>query len=574
MKIGKYREKTIRMWIRLFPLIFILDILPLIVHLKLVNTGLESYSWFPAQTTSADFFSWWRSRSFLAACIWMAAVLIYRAIVLKCSWKWEKSWTFLGGYLFFVLLSTVLSEYKNISWNGIAENYEGCLMLLLYAFTFFYAAQVVEREQERTILFAALAVGAIIQAVIGISQLARRDFWGSSVGNALIAPGRNLSFQFADSTENPVYMALYNPNYAAVFIVLVLPVCFYLAVSVKKKWQKAVLAGEILALLVCLWGTGSRAGMITLAVLGCGAILGRPGYKKKKYGLIIVFVIILAGIGIWLVQGDVRKTPYRLQDIQTSDNGIEITTSTGKCVVNAKIYGKDGALLFVKDEKGEKLSVKTEEETGRLVIEDKRFKRFSFDAYTQDETLYIVMYYKSEPFTFVKKEDQKFEYRNVFGKADTIEAAATAISVKYDRVLGSRGYIWNRVLPTLKKYILKGSGPDTFAMTFPQNDYVGRINAAKVIYAGIITKPHSLYVQTAVQTGVLSLLCLLAFYGTSLKKLLKKKGKMWKVIALCAAGYFIMGLVNDSMVVTAPVFWVLLGMGSGVAGEQEPGLKM
>lgn len=111
-------------------------------------------------------------------------------------------------------------------------------------------------------------------------------------------------------------------------------------------------------------------------------------------------------------------------------------------------------------------------------------------------------------------------------------------------------------------------------MTFPQNDYVGRINAAKVIYAGIITKPHSLYVQTAVQTGVLSLLCLLAFYGTSLKKLLKKKGKMWKVIALCVAGYFIMGLVNDSMVVTAPVFWVLLGMGSGTAGEQEPSLKM
>lgn len=69
-----------------------------------------------------------------------------------------------------------------------------------------------------------------------------------------------------------------------------------------------------------------------------------------------------------------------MQDIQTSDNGIEITTSTEKCVVNAKTYGKDGALLFVKDEKGEKLSVKTEEETGRLVIEDKRFKRFSFDC--------------------------------------------------------------------------------------------------------------------------------------------------------------------------------------------------
>lgn len=574
MKTGKYREKTIGMWVKLFPLIFILGVLPLIVHLKFVNTGLESYSWFPAQSTSADFFSWWRSRAFMAACIWMAAVLIYRSIVLKCKWKWEKSWAFLGGYLFFVLISTIFSEYKNISWNGIVENYEGCLMLLLYAFSFFYAAQVVESQLDRNVLFAALAAGGLAQAFLGISQLIRKDFWGSKIGNSLIAPGRGLSFQFADSTENPVYMALYNPNYAAVFIVLVIPVCFYLAICAKKKWQKAVLAGEILALLVCLWGTGSRAGMITLAVLGCVAILGRLDYKKKKYGLIIAFVVILAGAGIWLVHGDIRKISYRLQDIQISDNGIEIITSTGKCVVNAKAYGKDGALLFAKDEKGEKLSVKTEEETGRFVIEDKNFKRFSFDTYTKEEGLYIVMYYKSEPFTFVKKENQKFEYQNVFGKIDTIEAADTAISTRYDRVLGSRGYIWNRVLPSLKKYILKGSGPDTFAMTFPQNDYVGRINAAKVIYEGIITKPHSSYVQTAVQTGILSLLCLLAFYGATLRKLLKKKGKIWKALALCAAGYFIMGLVNDSMVVTAPVFWVLLGMGCGTAGEQEPSLKM
>ena len=32
--------------------------------------------------------------------------------------------------------------------------------------------------------------------------------------------------------------------------------------------------------------------------------------------------------------------------------------------------------------------------------------------------------------------------------------------------------------------------------------------------------------------------------------------------AFSVAGYLIMGLVNDSMTVTAPIFWVLLGVGS------------
>ncbi len=33
-------------------------------------------------------------------------------------------------------------------------------------------------------------------------------------------------------------------------------------------------------------------------------------------------------------------------------------------------------------------------------------------------------------------------------------------------------------------------------------------------------------------------------------------------LAFSVAGYLIMGLVNDSMTVMAPIFWVLLGVGS------------
>lgn len=603
-KSGKRAKNSRRMWIELFPVMFILGILPLIVRLKMVNidADLTQYAWFPGGTSMADFFAWWRSRIFVGTAVWMLVVLVYRKVVLKCKWRLEKDWGLLAGYLFFVVLSTIFSNYKEISWNGFTDNFEGCLMLLLYAFSFFYTTQVMETDRERTLLFSVFAAGAAFQCVIGISQFVGKDFWSSTIGNWLIAPGQSLSFQFSGSSENPVYMALYNPNYAAIFIVLVMPVCFYLMEKAGKKWQKTVLLIEMILLLVCLLGTGSRAGMIVLGILVVTGIWMKYRYKnfniksenignknadaskqvsekgeihfgdnrnKKvyrkwyKYFIIAVIVVAAGGAGIFCVKKTVSQTPHKLQNIQITESGIEVTTSKGKFTANAKAYGNGSSLLFIKDENGEKLPVEVSEKSGRYLIKNKRFYGFSFETYEQNEGLYIVLYYRKEPFYFVKEGNENFSYVNLLGKKDTIERAETVLSTKFDRLFGSRVYIWNRVVPLLKNYIFKGSGPDTFALVFPKNDYVGQINAAQIMYEEVITKPHSFYVQTALQTGVLSLICLLLFFICCLRKMLKRNGKMWKMLALCVSGYLIMGLVNDSMVVTAPVFWVLLGMGCG-----------
>ena len=69
---------------------------------------------------------------------------------------------------------------------------------------------------------------------------------------------------------------------------------------------------------------------------------------------------------------------------------------------------------------------------------------------------------------------------------------------------------WSRTLPLLKDNILLGTGPDTFLLAFPNDDYVAMSNGG---YATeLITKPHNMYLQIAVQTGVLSLICFLVFY--------------------------------------------------------------
>lgn len=559
-KYVKAVEKKSGMWIKLFPIIFILGVMPLIVHLKFVNTGLETATWFPKQSQIADFFSWWRVKAFCVASVWMVIVLIYRLVVQKRCLKFEKNWVFLGGYLFLVLISTLFSKYKNVSWNGMIENYEGCITLLLYGFSFFYTAQVVENNREKEILLIALAVGAMLQAMLGISQFIGKDFWSSSWGKRLLAPDQALAFRFAGSSENPVYMALYNPDYAAVFIIIMFPVCVYLLSQERKKWRQFLWKMEILLLLFCLWGTGSRTGMVTLIIL-CGFKFIIKYVHGRSKEIIITVLVIVTGMGVWEIHKKTENVSYRLHEIQIEEEGIEVTTSVGKYVANAKKYGGNRSLLFVKDENGEKLSLK-KEKSGRYTIKDKHLRKFSFDTYVKNGDIFLIIYYKKEPFIFVKKDDQEFIYKNIFGKEDTIEKTTTIISTRYDQLFGARVYIWNRIFPLLSNYIFMGSGPDTFAMVFPQNDYIGRVNAAKVMYEQIITRAHNLYLQIALQTGFISLLCFLIFIGGCLNLNLKRKEKMCETIAFCIMGYLIMGLTNDSLIVTAPIFWVLLGINS------------
>ncbi|HOK49432.1 MAG TPA: O-antigen ligase family protein, partial [Sedimentibacter sp.] len=135
-------------------------------------------------------------------------------------------------------------------------------------------------------------------------------------------------------------------------------------------------------------------------------------------------------------------------------------------------------------------------------------------------------------------------------------------------------YIWSRTIPMLKDTLIIGYGPDNFPMVFPQEDYVGRFNVGNEGMLNIvIDKPHNMYLQTAVNTGVISLLALLAIWGIyifdSLKIYLKGNMEtfaeyMGAATFLSITAYLVAGLFNDSIVSVAPLFWILLGMGIGI----------
>ena len=116
-----------------------------------------------------------------------------------------------------------------------------------------------------------------------------------------------------------------------------------------------------------------------------------------------------------------------------------------------------------------------------------------------------------------------------------------------------------------------GSGPDTFAITFPQNDYVARhkVGCSNIIY----TRPHNFYVQMGVQTGTMSLLVFLVFYGIYFGSCCRRyffrtftKVEEWFgfAIFLATIGFMAVGFANDSLIVVSPMFYVLFGAGIAV----------
>ena len=132
-----------------------------------------------------------------------------------------------------------------------------------------------------------------------------------------------------------------------------------------------------------------------------------------------------------------------------------------------------------------------------------------------------------------------------------------------------RGYIWSRSLPLLQKTLWKGFGPDTYAIYFPQHDVVGKFKAFSNV-AKLVDKPHNMYLQIAINTGLISLGAVLILFAVyffrSLKIYWKSNFDSWYARAGCGIfaafiGYTGAGVFNDSNLSVSPVFWTLLGIG-------------
>jgi len=188
----------------------------------------------------------------------------------------------------------------------------------------------------------------------------------------------------------------------------------------------------------------------------------------------------------------------------------------------------------------------------------------------RNESLLFTLELYGEPWYF-DYENNKLMYKNPYGNYDNIITADQLGFEGRERLGSGRGYIWSRSIPLVLEKPLLGYGPDTFALVFPQNDYIGKYNTYNTNNM-VVDKPHNLFLQIAINSGLLALCAYLFFYLILGKRLfsswIQHKNHFESVFLsgfpIAIASYFIAAFFNDSAVHVSPVFWVFLGVALSV----------
>ena len=340
---------------------------------------------------------------------------------------------------------------------------------------------------------------------------------------------------------------------------------------------------------ISLIGSRSKTGLIALIVAGIFSLIILGKYLIKYFYFSIPALLLLLSVVVLynkahdnqLINGIKQATVFtksepNLKDIITADDEVVIKYKAEELHLQYLIEDGYGT-FFVKDHKGQEINLAYTEDNHEFLIQDDRFPNFRLGVAHFEELPLFYITIDNHNWFFTNQTDGSYYYLNQYGKLDKIETAPQGLFEGYERYASGRGYIWSRTIPLLKDRIILGSGADTYMIVFPQQDYVNLYNYG---YGDqLMTKPHNLYLQIGVESGVLSLIAFLVFYGmyfiSSVRLYIKCRFKSYYAqvgvaILVSTVAYMVLGIANDSSITVAPVFWAMIGLGIVVNRLAKP----
>lgn len=595
---GNRIKRNVRENALLFPVMFVLGFLPLILRYYSYDSKLSGFSWYGKSGGALDFFLYYKSVFFIIASAVMLLLLIYYGMREKRQGRKTDLYLLLPVlvYAVFTVISAACSDWQYFAVRGLSEHFEGLFVHLGYCTVLLYGAYFLRTRSQLKAVVSVWNVGIVLLLLFGILQLAGVDVINSRVMTWLMFPARfwpKAGTLLGNVFEKGrVYMSLYNPNYVASYAVLALPVLLSVCLAAQKRWKRALYFLEAALLFLCLLGSGARSGLLALCVtLSLLLFLNRENRKEWKRQLAavcacaVVFGGIFLGYNQWKEhsvtkrlesglsggEAQAKETQEALEAIETLDDFVEITYGGETLRIECGRKADGSLSLLLTDKNGETVETKAGEDSD-LVLSDKRFP-FRIFQVNSNNIPHFSVEIDGENWIFSNQTGYKgYFYLNRYGKYTKIENAEPVLFTdRYRRMFSGRGYIWGRSLPLLKDSVVIGSGPDTFAFRFPQKDYIEAKRAG--MSGAVITKPHNMYLQIGIQNGCIALFALAALYvfyaAESLRLYWKKRerdglSRMGAGLFTGVTGYMVVGIVNDSMIVTAPLFWALLGLGWAV----------
>ena len=575
----------------LLPIIIMAGFIPCLVHSFEYNTHLSSFDWFPdSAERQVDFFLGYKSYGIMIVGAIAAMLLVYRFFIKGKSLRFETPFWLLIAYTALMLLSAFTCDYTAYAFRGGYEIFESAWVLLAYMVICYYTYNFVVNKNHVYSVIQLAAIGVGIVTLIGLFQFAKLDLFRTEFGKRLItAPSYwnnldGLSFTFK---PGQIYTTLYNIDFLSFYYGMMVPLGICFTIGAKKKSQKIVGTVFSVAFILCLIGSSAASGIVALcgsAVVAMYILLSR--HKKAFIAALCVGAVGLCGLVYLVLNSSYVKgleteangcafyyDSYAIKEIDTNDDNVVFTINDDTLTFSYE-YNEmtQDVIPTVTDGAGNEISyINTVTEEGNIAyrLNDYTYGECTLVPILIDNYYCLQVNIDNTSWNFTNQTDGTYYYYNPWGKFVKFPDIAYSRFV-YDRIFSGRGPIWNRTIPLLKNYIFLGAGANNYALVFPQDDYIMKVYQNNYAYD---VKAHCWYLQQWVENGLIALLCLLAFYIWYFvrsvriynKANLKDDMTMFGFgILIATITYMIVALLNDSNVTTAPVFWVLMGLGMAV----------
>lgn len=576
-------KSKLKNFIYLIPLILIGCFVPLIVHFKEIPLNDFYFYHWKGNKVHWDLYSYYKAVFVIKLSLIALAFMFIKLYFEKKEIKRLRIYIPIAIYTIMVLLSTIFSEYSDVALNGFIDRFEGCLVIVSYIVILFTAVNTIDSEKDVKNVTVFLIIGACIACVIGVSELFGKGLLFTEIGKRIMLFGKYDSLGKTITTSrapHEIYSTLYYKNFTGSYMCIFFLMTFGLFIVSENKKVK-ILLGCVCALvfsnlLGCLsragW-TGSIFGVIVLIIM-----FRKKLRKNKFYILSEVLVFIFVFIGVNHVNGGKLLHQTKRMDIEyerqgSSKKNYEISSQGTLLNIKENNIGLNlfidlGDSIVFYDNNKNKLNVKLDKKNNSVMIDDDKYKDYSFKIVPVNNEKILIFQKGGLKINFVT-DNGEVKYVNNLGIEYDIKKVDKINIGKWEKFASGRGYIWSRSVPLLKDTLLLGHGPDTFLLYFPQNDVNGKLNGLGDPYI-IVDKPHNMYLQQGINTGVISLIAflvtMLMYIIQSIKIYFKSKfedtySKVGVCMLFSVVGYLVAGFFNDSIVCVAPVFWLILGIG-------------
>lgn len=511
--------------------------------------------------------------------------------------------TLTGAYALLLILSCIVSEHGELVLMGMIDRYEGLLGVLSYLVVFIAGMNFFCDARSLRYFSNAVLVLSCVVSVLALPEYMGYPLIESDVVANLIAPPeQNKLAKSLISTSSEVKLTFFNSNYFGGFCALMLPVTAAAALDGKSRARK--LAGLLASAGVAAGAVFSNSTAGTLAA-ALGAVLMLVVcviYRRRKLSarpLPLVKIVCIAAFcagGLILLLTANGELRTQLREVLTNGGSKYADIAEERKALSKNHYvpssiRQDGRTLVIEDYSGSSLSIEVfsindgvrallfRDRDGALIepyindelyycFKDKRYRSCRF-RYSSDSILTVDLGYKA-PLCFLFEKGSFKPFLNGRYTAEKINSYKGPAFLKdHLKFATGRGFIWGTAVTMLPDVLILGKGCGSFVDDFPQYDYVSLLEVYGTP-AMIVDKPHSWYLGTAMESGVVSLAVLIILLGAFIKRGFVSvvlspvsDGFMYLRLGIFVSvlAYMLVGLANDSTVCVSPLFWLIFGIG-------------